>query len=526
MAATRAQTLDRPDGSAGAPAVRALLGWATVAAVLIPILARVLSAPVARDEQMFFAVAMLGHAHDIYGELGFNHLPNLPLLAGPLLRMSDTPFLVARLIVFAAWIALSLLVAHAAYRETGRPAIAALAVLLLGSSPLLVNETGTLFGTNLLPMPFALGGVLLFLRALDGESAPKPGLLFLSGVLLALAAGFKANYIFAVLPVGVAALLVPRSLSPVRRLWRVVLPLLAGGLLAGAPTLVHLMTDPAGFLAHVVGYHTGPHRAHALQSDEPLVIGFGERLVLARQMWGDGGTLLIGFACLLLAVLLAKRGWRPDWRVLLVVAVMGLGALMGLVPSPSFPQYFSLPAPFLILLFLLLIREAGARELPISGPLVVALAATVLLVDGPRLLRDLPRLARPATWEPMKVHAISRQIVRATGDGQVATLSPIYVLEAGGRIYPELAAGPFVYRVADLIPAAQRHHYDRIVGADQLATLLDERAPAGILVGEHGSLDDAFVQWAEDNGMQSAPLAGGQTRYGQLALKVSVGGGP
>jgi hypothetical protein len=514
----------------GGPATRAALCWAAGAAVLLCVLAKLLSAPVARDEQIFFAVSLLGGQHDIYSELGFNHLPNLPLLIGPLLRMSDTPFLLGRVIIFAAWVVTGLLLAHATRRETGSPALAALAVLLLGSSPLLLNETGTLFSNNFLPVPFALGGLLLFLRALEPGAGPRPLLLFLSGVLLACAAGFKANYVFVILPVGLAALLRPAGLPLARRIGCVALPLLAGGLLGGAPTLVRLLTDGQGFLAHVVGYHTGPHRAHALLSDEALVISFGERLILARQMWGDGGTILVGFACILFLALLLQRGWRPDWPVLLVGSLIALGAMFGLVPTPSFPQYFSLPAPFLILLLMMLVGRAGpAGETsvahPLAPPLLVApvlaaLALTVLMIDGPRMARDLPRLARPSSWEPMKVQAISRQIVQATGGGPVATLSPIYVLAAGGRIYPELAGGPFVYRVAHLIPAEQAAHYRRLVGAGELAALLEEQPPAGVLVGEHGKLDDAFRAWTSERAMVPVHLDAATTRYGRLELSI------
>lgn len=507
-------------GRASRGAARAAVCWAAGAAVLLCVLAKILSAPVARDEHMFFAVSLLAGDHDIYSGLGFNQLPNLPLLVGPLLRMSEAPFVTGRLIVFAAWIAAALLLAHATHRETRSPLLAALSVALLGSSPLLLNETGTLFGNNFLPVPFALGGVLLFLRALEPGAEPRRRLLFLAGIVLAVAAGFKGNYVFVIVPVGLAALALPPGMPLLRRLRTVTLPLLAGGLLGGAPTLLRLIGNPQGFLAHIIGYHTGPHMAHALLSDEDLVISLGERLILARQMWGDGGTILVGFACAVLLAMLLRRGWRPDWPILLVGSLVGLGALFGLIPAPSFPQYFSLPAPFLILLMMMLAGRAGSDEHIAVGPLLLALAATVLLIDGPRLVRDLPRLARPSSWEPIKVQALSRRIVEATGGGLVATLSPIHVLAAGGRIYPELAAGPFVYRVVELIPADQAVHYRRLVGAGQLAALLDEDPPAGVLVGEHGKLDDAFRAWTAERSMAAADLDGGATRYGRLELYV------
>jgi hypothetical protein len=491
--------------------------WLAGLAMALCLLARVLNAPVSRDEQIFFSVSLLGGAHDIYSVLGFNHLPNLPLLTGPLLHLTDRPFLVARLIVFAAWLASLALVAAHALRQTGSRSLAGLSMLLLASSPLLLNETGTLFSNNLLPVPFAMAGVLLFLRAVEA-APPDRRLLLAAGVLLSLAAGLKANYLFVIVPVGVAALLMPRALPAGQRLLKVALPLLAGGMIGGAPTLIRLARDPEGLLAHVVGYHTGPHRAQAAASSEDLVISLGDRILLARQLWGDGGTLLTGFLCVLLVLLLLRQGWRPGGSVWLIGAIILLAAAMGLVPTPSFPQYFSLPVPFLILLMLMLVGALKGEGRALAAPAFLALALVVLAVDGPRLARDLPRLARPASWVPMKVHAISQQVVAATGAGPVATLSPIYVLEAGGRIYPELAGGPFVYRVAHLIPADQRRHYRAVVGASNLPAFLAATPPTGVLVGEHGGHDDAFRAHASARGMRAVPLADAATRYGQLEL--------
>jgi hypothetical protein len=507
-----------------APAGRRADRWLWLAglAMALCLLARILNAPVSRDEQIFFSVSLLAGAHDLYSVLGFNHLPNLPLLTGPLLQAADRPFLVARLIVFVAWLASLGLIGVHALRETGSRALAGLSLLLLASSPLLLNETGTLFSNNLLPVPFALAGVILFLRAVEADP-PDARRLLAAGVLLAFAAGLKANYLFVIVPVGVAALLMPARLSPGQRLLHVAGPLLVGGVIGGAPTLIRLARDPQGLLAHVVGYHTGPHRAQAAASSEDLVISLGDRILLARQLWGDGGTLLTGFLCVLLVLLLLRQGWRPGRGFWLLGAIILLGAVMGLVPTPSFPQYFSLPVPFLILMLLLLAGALEGQGRALAAPALLALGLMVLAVDGPRLARDLPKLARPAMWVPMKVHDISRQVVAATGAGPVVTLSPVYVLEAGGRIYPELAGGPFVYRVAHLIPAAQRPYYRAIVGPDNLAAFLAAAPPAGVLVGEHGPLDDALRAHAARQGMRPIPLAGAATRYGQLELFVADG---
>ena len=45
--------------------------------------------------------------------------------------------------------------------------------------------------------------------------------------------------------------------------------------------------------------------------------------------------------------------------------------------------------------------------------------------------------------------------------GKIATLSPLYAIEANLPIYHELATGPFLYRVGDLLRPEQRKQVQR-----------------------------------------------------------------
>src|SRR3546814_13573777 len=68
-----------------------------------------------------------------------------------------------------------------------------------------------------------------------------------------------------------------------------------------------------------------------------------------------------------------------------------------------------------------------------------------------------------------------------TAAPRVATLWPIHALEGGGTIYPEFAAGPFGYRIADHIPAADRRNF-RTTSASRLPAFRDEEPPHAITV--------------------------------------------
>jgi 4-amino-4-deoxy-L-arabinose transferase-like glycosyltransferase len=497
-------------------------GWLLAGAGLLlaaALFARIMRAPVGRDENMFFTIPMLAGEGDPYRDFGFNHLPNLLLLAGPLMRMADEPFLAGRLLVFLAWLLTAAVMAAHGVRATGSRRVAALGVLLLGTSPLLLNATGTLISNNFLPIPFALAGALMMFTALEGAEVRR-GRVLLAGVLLAVAAGFKANYVFVVVPFAVAAFLVPRALPLAARLRQVVLPLLAGGLLGGAPTLLALARDPAGFLAHVAGYHRGPHVAHAAQSLDPALVRTpAERLQLALELWGSGGTLLAGFVVLVLAIMLVGRGWRPRWEVLATLALVGLGMLVSFVPTPSFPQYFSPPVAFLILLMLLLIGELQPGERAQLRPWLLGLAIAVVAIDGPRLARDLPALADPSGWTPSKVDRNAAVVAAAAGGRPVATLVPVYPVAGRAGVYPELAAGPFIYRVADLIPPEDRRHY-RLVSPAALPAMLDRVPPGAVLLETDGALEAPLAGWALANGYREVALPEPDTKAGRLRLYV------
>ena len=498
----------------------ALAATTLIALLAFALVATIVSAPIRHDEQLFVSAGLMFGRGDLYRDFGYNHLPNLPILLKmvALAGGAASPVLAFRWIIVAAWAATGWLLARFAWRATTSLSVTLLACLLLVASPLLGGQAGTLVTNNFMPVPFALAGLFVFL---DEATQPRPRAwkMALAGFLLAVAVGMKANYVLLIPPFAVTALLAPPALPLRERLLRVGLPMLAGGVIGGLPTLWAAASEPAVFIDHVFGYHRGPHLAWALASSEPLVISMNDRLALGLSLWGSGSTLLLGVAVVAVGGQLLARGWRPDWRVWLVVALVIAGAVVAFVPRPSFPQYFVPPLPFALAL---LVQLAGAQSRSERGammPLFAAVALLSLMIDAPRLVSRLPALARPAGWTGVGVHEVSRQVVGAAHRRPVATLSPIYALEAGGTVYPELVSGPFVYRVADLMKPDHRRLW-RLVSPSTLAARLDADRPGAILVGAEGKLDDAFRNYAIAHGYRRLSIAGGQTRYGALELFV------
>jgi hypothetical protein len=204
-----------------------------------------------------------------------------------------------------------------------------------------------------------------------------------------------------------------------------------------------------------------------------------------------------------------RKGRRPNRGPIILGLCLCLLLFLVAVPTavrptPIWIQYFGLPISFLfpLLVYLLGFQRGGWRVLS-RGILGVALVTT-LIANGPDMLQALKAIQEPARWQPVRVRETALDIRadlarRNLGDGLVATLSPLYAVEANLEIYPELATGPFLYRVARLLSAGQRQHY---VGIDptHVGDLMAQDPPAAVFVGYEGGLDDPLRAYARQAG--------------------------
>jgi len=97
--------------------------------------------------------------------------------------------------------------------------------------------------------------------------------------------------------------------------------------------------------------------------------------------------------------------------------------------------------------------------------------------------------------------------------GKVLTLAPIYPLEGGLDIYPEFSSGPFAWRTAPLLDAADRARY-KIVSPADLDELLRHDPPVGIIVGaEPIQMEYPLVQYAMQHNYLPLPMSSGLTAW-------------
>lgn len=489
-------------------------GWIAAIVAVLALFARIMTYPLRHDEQLYLPAGILFSPSGLYPELGYNHLPNFPIILSGVLAVTGTAdsLLVGRLLIFASWIGAAAALYLIARRATHSLWFSAALVILLILNPILLGPAGMIVSNNFIPVPFALFGLYLFILGAE-ETRARPLLLVASGALIAIAVGIKVNYIFLIPPFAIAALLVPTAMPLGRRLQTVTLPFLLGGLIGGAPLLAYLATDATGFLTHVMAYHREPHVAYWLANatlDGDKVMSLGGKAMLAYQLWLSGATMLVPLLLLTLLCGAALGGGLSrlrrifDWKVTLTAALTALAVILSFVPTPAFPQYYTLPIPFALALCALVYGRIEQAEQQSVRPLVAASMLIALVAGAPMLAPALRDLARPGAWTGVRVEAIADRIrieVRgAGGSGAVATLSPIFVLEADLPIEPGLAAGPFVYRVGEMLPADHRSHYARIVSPLTIQRDLAMNPPSGILVGQEGDLDRPLEDFARANG--------------------------
>jgi hypothetical protein len=490
--------------------------WSIALLLALGLFGRIMTFPLTHDEQMHIAAARLIFQAPLYGELGYDHLPGLPLLLGGFYAAmgSDHLLQTGRVLIFLCWIVTAIVMGLIARRDTGKTMVVVVSILLLFAGALL-GPSGMLVTNNFLPIPFALLGVHSFLVAMENDDF-KPGWMFVAGAAIGFAVTLKISYVFLLPPIAVAAVLVPRRTPLLLHLRKVLLPLLAGGLIGGLPVLVVLVSGPVGLYEHTVGYFLGGHRAFWQHSTDPKAMSVAAKMLLAEDVWLGSGGLLAALLAGVTGLLLARNDARRllEWPIVMVAALVACGAIVAFAPTPAFEQYYEPPMPFVVLLFVLLFARLDPALRHRLWPLLATTTVLSLAIIGPRLLLGLPALAEPSHWTGNIMHAQGQRIRAALDaaktNGRVATLSPIVALEGGLPLYHEFGSGPFVYRVAEYLPASDRRWF-KTTSPRELGSFLDRDPPLAVIVGREPQLDGAFAAYARAHGYRLFDTGDAQT---------------
>ncbi|WP_170444744.1 hypothetical protein [Ruegeria arenilitoris] len=537
MTAEAEHMRDRAVSQAGSGRRRAalwLLFGGLLAVMLAALFGRIMSFGLRRDELMFVAPAELLGQWRLYQDFFYNHVPDSAWYFRGLYLITGQEGLLgsARLGVFLGWIALIGGTGWVTWRLSGSALLAAFFIMVLMVDGTLLAQAGMAASNNLLPLPFVVWGVGGFLLETQRDH-PRPVVFVLIGVCLSIAAGMKVSAVVFIPPVAIATFLMPGHMAFAERVRRVTLPMLAGGLLGALPLFWYMAVDPAVFIAHVLKFHTGPHVAYwqANAASEPdLALGLGGKVQLAYSVWLGGAALVCLFVVAYLTVLVRSGGMLLSelGAVLLVLVLIAVTAAFSFVPSPGFPQYYIQPLVMIPLLGALVFRKVGPEQRSQVAPVLAAGFALLAVLGAPRLVPGLAALSDPSGFTTTRVAQGAEALKAALAesahpDGPVATIMPIYPLEAQLPVYLELSTGPFAYRIA---PYTEPDLAAKYVMADAagLQAVFDSNPPSAFLLGYDPALEQPLLRYAETNGYQPVEISGLGNRYGQGVVYLKPSG--
>lgn len=499
----------------------------------VPFLAKnALDREISRDEHQFISPgALLVRQHLLpYKDYPYFHAPYQVALQALAYEFSDKLLGSARLLSMVFGLGcLGLIFAAALRYLSGLPFLIRLATamalpLFMSLNTLFLYTSGRAWNHDL-SVFLALSAFLVHGRAL-ARPRPGPGLMA-SGLLLGLAAGVRLSWAPAALPF-LAAVYWLGTPPGQARSWRQGLPFLGGMALAALPWLALFLCAPADTFFGAVVYPGKLTTQFWASHHYTKAMGWSSKLSYFYQhiYQGAGDYHLFGtyyqnkvvflatgiFALPLnLLAIWKKTAWRRESAFLwLVLPLVWLGSAL---PTPNMYQYYYQLVPFCLLALVLAVATLdqlmGRAWLRLGWLVALALVAVYCVEFGVSACYSIKwrDLSGRGTWAAARAHELGRDMARLAGQGKVLTLCPIFPLEGGLDIYPELASGPFAFRVAHLLTPEERRARRMLAPAD-LEAFLASQPPAAVLTGPEKELDHYLAAYAQVHGYEPRNLSG------------------
>jgi hypothetical protein len=449
------------------------------------ILANSMTKELARDEQMYCtAGVLLGEGRLIYRDFSYpSQLPYHPLLLATLYRgLGTTHYLLVGRLVSAISDVLVLILILLIYRSVFRDRrvegllLGLAAAALYVFNPFVDYAAGYAWNHDVVIL--CVVSALWLLLTTDFQKRSRHWRAGLLGLLLTCATCMRVTT--ALVELAFFASLLWMAGGPLRNRLRTALPFLVGTVIAALWPAWVIAQAPQAFRLNLVRI--------------PTLYG---RWLHEIGMTLDKAALTINAvltpAYLILLVLAGGLAWagfrfrshldRQERQRAVAAALLPLVfVVIAYVPPTMWLQYLAMPVPFLVIALAYPLRALGRGNF--AGPKIVLLGAALLCVlVYPEVLSRAVFVLVPEKWEPVRFHRLSRDLARQVKEPKlVLTLGPLYALEAGCDIYPELSSGSIVYRIADRMTPEERR-ITRTVGPTTLAELAKDRPPAAVLVG-------------------------------------------
>ncbi len=457
------------------------------------LLANSMTKEIGRDEQMYCtAGALLGQGQMIYRDFSYpSQLPYHPLLLAALYRGFGTMqyLLVGRLVSVVCDV-LVLVFILLIYRAIFSPRrldgwlFGLAAAVLYVFNPLVDYAAGYAWNHDVVIL--CVVASLWLLVTTDFEKCPRLWRLAVMGALLTLATFMRVTTALVEL-LFLAAVFFMTGGSFRNRL-RTALPFLLASLAVAIWPISVMARAPQAFRLNLV-------RIPALYGRWLHEIGrtFGKAALTLNALCEPAYLILLVLGVCLIVIVWRERS-RLSWTEKRAAALAALLPLLffviAYIPPTMWHQYLAVPVPFITIAIaypvVALRRQADESKSRGKYRLtcgLVGAAVAIALFSYPVVLYRCLFLAVPERWTPVEFHRMAVKIASDIKEpGPVLTLGPLYALEGGRDIYPELSCGSIVYRVADRL-SSQERQITHTVGPATLDELVRAHPPAGIIVG-------------------------------------------
>ena len=464
-----------------------------LSALSLVILGNSMTKPLGRDEHMYCTAGVLmAQGKTIYRDFAYpTQLPYHPLLYAILFKVLGTThyLLVGRLAsVFADILVMLCIVAL--YRlafdnlTIWGTSLGLCAAALYVYNPAVEYANGYAWNNDVVVLCVAVV-FLLFARI---EASQKVGRLRIAaiGALLTLATFMRSTTIVGELLFLVVLISLPAK--SIKDRVKTILPFLIAAALVSIYPAIAIARAPRAFSINLF-------KIHLLNSQWLHQVGIVHdklRLTLA-YLTLPGYFMLFVIAVYLIGALALNRGRSRianGRSALLAASLTGVFFAAALSLPTIWRQYLAPPVPFLLCSFAYplaslkgLSSRNGARIPIAAGAALIGVGVLAAWATGISTSENMVACLKPARWVPIQLHRTATDIAENTREPkQILTLGPLFALEGGCGIYPELSAGPFTYRIGNLMSETDRR-VTRTAGPEEIAPLAERAPPSAIIVG-------------------------------------------
>ncbi|MBN1506773.1 MAG: hypothetical protein JW955_08000 [Sedimentisphaerales bacterium] len=477
----------------------------------VTIVANSMSKDVARDEQMYCtAGALLAQGKMIYRDFSYpSQLPYHPLLLAALYRLSGTThYLLAGRLTSVLCDILTVIAILGIYRAIfGACRLQGMlfgmaGVTLYLFSPLVDYALGHAWNHDVVIFCVVLS-LWLFVTT-DFRARSRFWRMAVLGVLLTVATFMRVTTVLVEL-LFLAALLWVTG-GTIKNRIATALPFVSAALAAMVWPVWIIAQAPEAFRLNLI-------RIPALYGQwlHEVQMTFDKLSLTLASLATPGYLILLALIGYLLASVLrhsssldAQEKRKAIFTALLPPAFFGIAY----IPPTIWQQYLAVPVPFIVvgLAYPLASLLRGAQKPEGSGRYrlavwLVGIGAVVAVLAYPIVLYRSLIILVPENWVPLQLHKTAQEIAAKVPQPRlVLTLGPLYAIEGGCDIYPELSCGSIVYRIADQM-ALEDRQITHTVGSKTLADLITSQPPAAVLVG----IEPPYFSTLEDPLRKSAP---------------------